>query len=163
MSNPKLRRSRRRSDHTRGQALVEFAIVFPIFLVILCAIMYFGFLLYSKMTVINAAREGARAAIIVTDKTTIPVLAPQRAQSAAAGAGLGITTSQVTVTCVAIKSVGSCNFSTATSSKSGDAVNVTVTYPFGNPIPLHLALLGNVIIDLPNSINLTSTVQMVLE
>ena len=42
-------------------------------------------------------------------------------------------------------------------------MSVSVTYPFGNPVPLHLQLLGNVIIDFPSTINLTSSVLMIHE
>ena len=154
MSIPKPRRSLRRSNRGRGQALVEFALVIPVFLLVLCGILDFGFMLFSRMTVINAAREAARAAVIVSDTTTIPVLAPQTAQSVAAGAGLGLLTSNTAVTCVAIKSLpSSCSFATKTSSQSGDAVSVTVTYPYKSFFPL---LFGT-------TFNLSSTVQMVLE
>ena len=56
--------------------MVEFALVIPVFLLVLCGILDFGFMLFSRMTVINAAREAARAAAIVTDRTTIPSTAP---------------------------------------------------------------------------------------
>ncbi|MGZ6314992.1 MAG: TadE family protein, partial [Candidatus Limnocylindrales bacterium] len=58
MSNPKPGPSGRRSTRKRGQALVEFAMVIPIFLLVLSGICDFGFMLYSRMSVINAAREG---------------------------------------------------------------------------------------------------------
>ena len=54
------RRRSRRGSRTRAQALVEFAVVLPVFLLILAGILDFGFILYSRMTVINAARDGAR-------------------------------------------------------------------------------------------------------
>jgi Flp pilus assembly protein TadG len=133
--------------------MVEFALVVPVFLLVLCGVLDFGFMLFSRMTVINAAREAARAAVIVADTTTIPFLAPQTAQSVAAGAGMGLTTAQTAVTCVAIKTSGSCSFATKTSSQSGDAVKVTVTYPYKSFFPL---LFGT-------TFNLSSTVQMVLE
>ncbi|MGZ5408336.1 MAG: TadE/TadG family type IV pilus assembly protein, partial [Aeromicrobium sp.] len=47
-----------------GQSLVEFAVVLPVFLLILAGIIDFGLGLYSQMTVINAAREGARLGIV---------------------------------------------------------------------------------------------------
>ena len=56
----------------RGQTLVEFALIIPFFWVILASIFYFGFMLYTRMTVINAAREGARAGAMALDATTIP-------------------------------------------------------------------------------------------
>lgn len=51
--------SRRRKDH-RGQALVEFALVLPLALLILMGIIQFGFLFSSQIGVINAVREAAR-------------------------------------------------------------------------------------------------------
>ena len=154
MSNPKPLRPRGRAHRGRGQALTEFALVVPIFLLVLSGIFDFGFLLYSRMTVINSAREAAHAAAIAPDRTTIPALAPQRAQSAAAGAGLTLNTAQVSVTCVAIASLpSSCSFANATSSKAGDAVSVRVTYSYASIFPL---LFGQ-------TFDLSSTVQMVLE
>jgi Flp pilus assembly protein TadG len=46
----------------RGAAAVEFALLVPIFLVMVFGIMDFGLVLYSKTVVNNAAREGARTA-----------------------------------------------------------------------------------------------------
>ena len=160
MSNPKPRRFRRRSDRGRGQAMVEFAFVFPLFVILVASVVYLGMMLYENMTVINAAREAARAAAIVSDRTTIPTTAPQTAQSVVGGSPSAIN---VTVACIAIKTSPSCDFSSATSSKSGDAVKVTVTVHYANPWPIRLTLLGNVLINFPPSFDLTSAVQMVLE
>ncbi len=44
----------------KGQALVEFALLVPIFLILLFAIVDFGMGFYSWITVTNSAREGAR-------------------------------------------------------------------------------------------------------
>jgi TadE-like protein len=119
-----------------GQAIVEFAVVLPIFLLILCAILDFGVVLYSQMTVINAAREGARAATLMADEpqSVIQDRAGDRADAAAGG--LDITT---TATC------GAC--------KPGNPVIVTVRYDHHLFFPL---LFGS-------SIPISSTVQMVLE
>jgi Flp pilus assembly protein TadG len=43
-----------------GQALVEFALVLPVFLILVLGIVDFGWALRSWMTVSNSAREGAR-------------------------------------------------------------------------------------------------------
>jgi Flp pilus assembly protein TadG len=150
--HPIPRLSRRRSNRGRGQALTEFALVIPVFLLVLSAILDFGFMLYSRMTVINAAREGARAAVIYPDPTQIPTVAAQRAQSAAQQAGLTISTSNVSAGCVATKSA-SCDFATKTGSQPGDSVRVRVTYQYKSFFPL---LFGT-------TFDLTSTVQMVLE
>jgi hypothetical protein len=64
--------SRRRADTSRrGQALVEFALVFPILILLIVAIFDVGraVFLYNNLT--NAAREGARLAIVNQDKGII--------------------------------------------------------------------------------------------
>ncbi|MBQ2848129.1 MAG: pilus assembly protein [Clostridia bacterium] len=49
-----------------GQAMVEFALVLPIFLLILCGIIDFGWLFYNQLSLNNACREGARYAVVNT-------------------------------------------------------------------------------------------------
>jgi Flp pilus assembly protein TadG len=55
---------RRLAGHPRkgedGQSLVEFALVLPIFLLVLFAIVDFGMAFHAWITVTNSAREGAR-------------------------------------------------------------------------------------------------------
>ena len=55
---------RRRTENgqrdEKGQALVEFALLVPIFLILLFAIVDFGMGFHSWITVTNSAREGAR-------------------------------------------------------------------------------------------------------
>ena len=53
---------RRRSDDDRGAELIELAIVLPILLLVLAAIIDFGFLFQRWEALTNAAREGARVA-----------------------------------------------------------------------------------------------------
>lgn len=60
----KRRTSRKRES---GQAIVEFALVLPILLVLLCGIIDFGWIYYNQITLNNAAREGARYAVIHYD------------------------------------------------------------------------------------------------
>lgn len=56
--------------HESGQALVEFALVLPLLLALLCGIIDFGWLYYNQITLNNAAREGARYAVIHYDPST---------------------------------------------------------------------------------------------
>jgi hypothetical protein len=63
-----LRRSRNR---TGGQALVEFALVIPLFLLMLVAIFDLGRAVFAYNTLTNAAREGARFAIVNQYKPSI--------------------------------------------------------------------------------------------
>jgi Flp pilus assembly protein TadG len=144
---------RRRSRARRGQALVEFAIVLPVFLLILLGILDFGTLLYSRMTVINAARDGARVGITYADT---PTVIPAQVTSQVTGSGGGLITSgMVSTTCVPSASSPSpkCGGSSFTNAKPGDSVRVSVTYPYRPFFPL---LFGQ-------TINMTSTVQMTLE
>ncbi len=48
----------------RGQALVEFALVIPIFLLLLVALFDLGLAVFAYNTLTNATREGARMAIV---------------------------------------------------------------------------------------------------
>ncbi len=136
----------RRRSRTRGQSLVEFALVIPLFLLILSGIMDFGFLLYSRMTVINAAREGARVATTMTeDAGTIPSAVSSQVSAAAGGLTVNTTSCRVPK--------GSTSCSGFGGTEAGDSVRVTVTYTHHAFFPL---LFGT-------SIPMSSTVQMVLE
>jgi Flp pilus assembly protein TadG len=130
--------------------LVEFALVLPLFLLLLCGVLDFGFMLYSRMTVINASREGARLAVTAADPSTIPSIVQGRVM--AVSGGLATANVSVATTCVPLVS-GSCNFGSSTSSQAGDAVKVTVSYDYHTFFPL---LFGS-------KIDLASTVQMVRE
>src|SRR6188768_107415 len=55
---------RRDAASRRGQALVEFALVLPIFILLLVAIFDLGRAVFAYNTLTNAAREGARIAIV---------------------------------------------------------------------------------------------------
>ena len=52
---------RRRS---RGQAMVEFALIIPLFLLLLFALLDFGRVIYAQTTIAEDAREGARAGLV---------------------------------------------------------------------------------------------------
>lgn len=53
----------RKQKRESGQAMVEFALIIPIFILILFAVIDFGHLLSTNIAVTNAAREGARTGI----------------------------------------------------------------------------------------------------
>ncbi len=55
----------------RGQALVEFALVIPLFLLMMVALFDLGRAVFAYNTLTNAAREGARLAIVNQDMTSI--------------------------------------------------------------------------------------------
>lgn len=62
----------------RGAAAVEFAFILPILLLVIGGTVDFGRALYTQVTLTNAAREGARAAVVGAD-------AAARANAAAPG------------------------------------------------------------------------------
>ena len=62
---------RRPPRRGRGQALVEFALVFPIAILVLVAIFDVGRGVFAYNGLTNAAREGARLAIVNQDKAMI--------------------------------------------------------------------------------------------
>ena len=70
-----MRQLPQRRAENRGQALVEFACVLPIFLLMLFAIIDVGRVVWANDSLANAAREAARYAIVHggSDTTTDPV------------------------------------------------------------------------------------------
>lgn len=57
-------RGRKGRDGQKGQALVEFALVVPVLLILFLGIMEFGLLMYNQQIITNASREGARYGIV---------------------------------------------------------------------------------------------------
>lgn len=53
-----------------GQAIVEFAIAAPLLFVMLFGMMEWGFLLWTKMTYVNATRDAARSAAVMNNWDT---------------------------------------------------------------------------------------------
>ncbi|HOJ10207.1 MAG TPA: pilus assembly protein [Clostridiales bacterium] len=62
---------KRELKNKKGQSLVEFAIILPLLLLVIMAIIEFGVMLNSYLTIHNAAREGARAGIAGSSSTEI--------------------------------------------------------------------------------------------
>ncbi len=57
---------RKRRKGRRGAAVVEFAVVAPLLLLILFGIIEYGYIFMVRQTVIHAAREGCRIAVLQT-------------------------------------------------------------------------------------------------
>ncbi len=79
-----------RREGEKGQSLVEFAMVIPIFLILVFAIVDFGMGFHAWITVTNAAREGARIGAVGADSATIEARVVDTASSLAAD-DLGVT------------------------------------------------------------------------
>jgi hypothetical protein len=63
--------TRRKGEGEGGQSLVEFALVLPIFLLVLFAIVDFGMAFHAWIAVTNSAREGARLGAVRGSATEI--------------------------------------------------------------------------------------------
>lgn len=86
-------RRRRHWGDDRGAAAVEFALVFPILVVILFGIVEFGSVYNAQLQLTSAAREGARTMAVTGD--------PAAARTAALNATVGLsplTAANITVT-----------------------------------------------------------------
>ena len=80
-----------RPKRNRGQALVEFAVVFPILAVIFLGLIDMGRAIFTYNTLAESARQAARLAIV--DQTVSDV----QGQAMASGATLGLAASNVDV------------------------------------------------------------------
>jgi Flp pilus assembly protein TadG len=111
-----MRRFRRRRQD--GQALVEFAVVANLLVVLLLAIAQFGIVWMNYIAVTDAAREGARRAAV--NRSSGQATMVSAATSAARGAAPSLQQSNLNIT-VSSQS-GTWN--------QGDPIQVTVKYPY---------------------------------
>jgi len=107
----------------RGQALVEFALLLPLVMLILIGIVEFGRAWQAKQTLTDAAREGARIAVVGNGQyTTDTVTAKVKAMIK----GAGFDSSQVTITYPSGCHFAGCSPLLGT----GDITAVTLTLPY---------------------------------
>jgi len=108
-------------DRDRGATAVEFALLLPVLLFLVCGLIDFGRALNAQITLTQAAREGARLAALGQSNVT------SRTQAAATGL------SGVTVTVTACPGGGT----------AADAsVQVSYRFSFVTPVGAIAALLG---------------------
>ena len=81
----------------RGAELIELMLVFPILMLILAGIVDFGMMLRSYEVVTNAAREGARVAVLDANYSDAEIGARVNAYLASAGMGPATVPAPVTV------------------------------------------------------------------
>jgi Flp pilus assembly protein TadG len=130
----------------RGQALAEFALIMPILFLLIAGILGFGRAYNIQQVVVDAAREGARAAVVQN---------PATADSA---------TGVAYVTGLIHKRLANVAVDTTTSTvgiagkwrSTGDSMQVTVSVPYSLPL---LSVLMNWATGTPN-FNLHSTTTM---
>ncbi len=141
---------RRRSAAGSGQSLVEFALVFPLIILIVLGVFDFGRAILAANEVADAAREGARTAIVNQNTADI------ESRAAAQGTALGIPASCAGSgpgVCVTFLHSGSLSATPTPAACStlevGCQAVVTVTYQYTPLTPVISNIVG--------SINLTST------
>lgn len=120
----------------KGQSMVEFALVIPVFILLLFGILDCGRIFNAYLTIDNAAREAARAASIGKDDSTVQSIAVNR------GSSIHLTASQVAISPGGEKS-------------SGTPVTIKITYPVDFLTPV----IGNIV----GPLTLTNTTVMRVE
>lgn len=158
------RRGRAKGARSGGQSLVEFALVIPIIVLLVVAFVEIGRAVFAYNTIANAARQGARVAVVnqisaVTDcDESRPIEDPYephwsiRGCAIAAASTLGITTSNVTISYAAPPST---TLSCTPTLHVGCIASITVTYAYSVTTPFVSALIG--------PITMTQTSKMPLE
>jgi Flp pilus assembly protein TadG len=131
---------KRRKNNQQGQAVVEFAVILPVLLLVLFSILQFGIVFNNYIQVTAAAREGARKAAV--SRGLGAGGAKSAAITSAKGAAPGLNQAKLSVT-----------FPNNPSFTAGTDVAVQVTYPYS------INILGKVV----GSGNLTSTTTMRVE
>lgn len=142
---PRTTRQARRlsSPRSRGQALVEFALIVPVMLLLLVIAIDFGRLFFSYIQISNAAREGA--AYGSHAPTNLVTITSRALQETNAQAQRG--ESAITVTAKCNDSVGtalaSCSLATGGAAGAGNSITVNVNEPFTFMTPMVTAFFSN--------------------
>ena len=92
-TSPRPRSQPLRSRRERGAAAVELAIVFPLLFLVVAGIIDFGRAFFTQIQVTNAAREGARAAVLMASNADVIT------RSTNAAAGVPSVTASVMASC----------------------------------------------------------------
>lgn len=118
-----LRRKMIFSQH--GQALVEFALVLPVLLLLVFGIIEFGRIYASNIMINNAAREGARAASLGVPDEDIVIIVKDRCTF------LDPTKLAISITPVPLERA------------TGNPVNIDVGYPLEINTPIISSITGD--------------------
>jgi Flp pilus assembly protein TadG len=147
------RRAVRRTRRDRGAVAVEFALLFPVLLLLVFGMIDFGRALNAQITITQAARTGARLAAVGTASATVI----QDTKQAATGITLNIPPTDLQCP-VGTTSGGSCASETCQSG-AGPAnqavVTVTYNFTFVTPIRAIAGLFGSS--GIGSGISLTAT------
>jgi Flp pilus assembly protein TadG len=132
----------------RGSAMVEFTLIGFMFIIVLLGVVEMGRMVLVYTTIANAARAGARYAIVHGGDRTGP---GATGVDAASGPGSPCTCSQIQTVVQNFASAGLVNTSLLTITVSypdttniaGSRVSVTVSYPYDPLVKYFNSLLGD--------------------
>ncbi len=122
---------------SKGQSLLEFALVLPLVILLVVGTIDLGYAVFLQNTISNAAREGARAGIIIANGD-----AQIRARVRTTAPGLDLPDGQIIIT-------------PASSRSFHEPITVTVTFPYHPLTPV----IGSFV----STVNLSSTSVMSVE
>lgn len=138
-----------------GAAMVEFAIVLPLFVFLIFVPIEFGFALYDKGVITNAARNGARSAIIASNTKTL---------ATAKQAGIDKVTSYCTQNLISLSNLPSSKACTTTFLNTNaitqdSPMTIQVSYTYTG---LFIGKLSSLVRGTPlsNVLNMTAVVTM---
>lgn len=109
---------------SRGQAIVEMALVLPIFILLVMGIIDFGRLYNAQISITHASREGARQAAVGTLDSQVTTLVK--------GAATGLDPAKITIAILPAPS----------GRRKGDPITVSVTYRLELITPIIGTMLG---------------------
>jgi Flp pilus assembly protein TadG len=134
---------RRHADHSRGQALVEFGLILPIFVLVLVGLFDLGRAVYVYNTLNNAAREAVRVAIVNQNCTAIGNEAAKAAVSVGVdwNAGLGCNAGANDIKIRFLQPDFTATAPCVSTPRLGCIAEVTVQYEFNAATPI----VGNII------------------
>lgn len=133
---------RLRFKNQEGAGVVEFAIIAPLFAMLLFGLVEFGLAMYEKGVVTNASREGARFGVVYST--------PKKTQAEIVGKVQEFLTKSGFTTPATINVTGA-------QGASGNPLQVTVTYPY------NFQVLPNFVAGLTGSLNLNANTVMLME
>jgi Flp pilus assembly protein TadG len=128
----------------KGAAMVEFALILPLLIMLLFGSIEFGLLMYNKQVITNASREGARAGIVARTPRMTAAEIQQVVDDYAAD--YLVTFGSATAPVTTVDNSGGTLF--------GNDLQVTVTYPY------EFLLLPNFIAGLAGHLDLTAETVM---
>lgn len=133
---------RLRPNKEKGASLVEFAILAPLFVMLLFGLVEFGLAMYSKGMITNASREGARFGVVYATPRKTDAEITSKVQEYLANAGFA----------------DSVNISvTGAQGTSGTPLTVSLTYPYT------FQVLPQFVSGLTGPLNLTANTEMLME